>query len=115
MTVNYTDWQKNDFINFLLVHVANSDFNINDEEMDLLSSTMAMEEFKTLSKLHKSNSDIENIQIIQDFGEKFCCSQEDKDMIMARVREMVMVDDEFNIHEKTVLNALDMLLGNGVK
>ena len=110
MSNSLLDWSQDDFINFLLLHVAKSDFVLSEEEMDLIKSRMPDSKFKELSKLHKHNSDYQNIQIIQDMAEKYCRTSENKDEIMSRVKEMVMADDEFNIHEKTMMNALNMLL-----
>lgn len=110
MSDSLLDWSKDNFINFLLLHVAKSDFELSEEEIDIIKSRMSDSEFKEISKLHKNNSDYQNIQIIQNMAEKFCRTSESKNEIMSKVTDMVMADDVFNIHEKTMINALNMLL-----
>lgn len=110
MSVNYSEWSKEDFVNFLLLHVAKSDFHLSEDELDMLNSHMNDSDIKIYTKLHKSNSDIENIQLIQNLGEKFCSTSEEKEEIMNKVQQMTMADDILNVHEKTVVNALNLLL-----
>jgi len=112
MSVDVENWSYDDFIAFVLLHVAKSDFSVSMEENEMLENLISNQRLKELMKLHKLNSDYDNIQIIIKLGGIYCPTDAEKQVVMAKVMEMIMADGEFNFYEKNAQRSLELLLSN---
>lgn len=110
MSLNYENWTYEDYVAFVLLHVAKADFNISIEESNILDECISSDRLKELKKIHKNNSDFENVNIIMKLGSKYCSEKTEKEKLMERVMELIMADDEYNIYEKNMKRSLEILL-----
>lgn len=111
MNKNHENWTFDEYMSFILYHAAMADFNFADEEKAALLKIVNSDKLNEIRNIHKNNSDFENIQIILFFKEKFCKDDPDKILeVEAAIRNMFDSDGEYNLLERNMKRALDMLL-----
>lgn len=104
------NWTYEDFIGFVLLHVAKADFDISVEENRMLEEAIPLQRLRELKRLHHFNSDFDNVQLIMKLGQKYCSKPEEKEQLMKQVMEIIMADNEYNLYEKNVKRSLEILL-----
>lgn len=88
-----------------------ADFNFADAEKAILLKIVNSDKLNKIRNIHKNNSDYENIQIILYFKDKFCKDNPDKIIeVEEALKNMFDSDGEYNLLEKNMKRALDMLL-----
>jgi hypothetical protein len=109
MDTNYQNWEYQDFIDFIIYHASMADFKFSDDEKELLLKYMDQQKLNQIRHLHKSNSDFQNIQIILHFKDIYCKNADDTDKVKATIKEVFDSDGDYNMHEKTMKAAFDLL------
>jgi hypothetical protein len=70
---------------------------------------MDQQKLNQIRHFHKSNSDFQNIQLILHFKDLFCKNAEDIDKVKDTIKEVFDSDGDYNMYEKTMKNAFDLL------
>ena len=103
------NWEYDDFLHFLLIHAALSDFEISDDEKDLIIKTATEDKYHELLEFYHKNSDFENMIIIHEFKERFLNSPEKIEEVFQKVDDLFYADGEFSINEKNLNITLKMI------
>lgn len=113
--ISSENWNYDEFIHYLMIHAALSDFKLAPEEITLLEQYIPKVRLAEFLKLYKHNSDYENIQLLMYYAQIYSTSVQEKDEIIAKIMDVFNSDDEFNIHEKTAMKGIEMILNTGIK
>ena len=108
----YAEWTFDEFVSFMMIHVAMADFEIAEEERDIILKSIPMERYVEMKNFHQKNSDYQNIQIIMSLKDKYCDTEENKKRLFDKLDEIFYSDGVFNINEKTMRSAMHLLLEN---
>jgi len=109
---DYTNWNHDEFLTFVLIHAALADFEIQDEEHDIISIIVPEKRFKGLLKFHKGNKDFENINIILKLKDKFCSTEEEKQKVCDEIKTVFDSDGDYNLYERNMDMALNLILAS---
>jgi len=110
MNDSYKNWNFDDFLSFILFHAAMADFNFAEAEKELMLKHVSQEKLTEIRNFHKHNSDYENIQVIMYCKEKFCADSNATDKIEAAIKTMFDSDGDFNLLERNMYRAIDLIL-----
>ena len=110
MTENYQTWTHDEYMTFVLIHAAFADYQLQNEENELIEQILPSIRYKNLHQFHRKNKDIENINIIMNLKEKFCNTEELKAELINKIRSVFYSDGKFNIYEKNMDRAFNLIL-----
>lgn len=104
------DWKYIDFKAYILIHAANADFNIQQEELDLLLKKLGHAEVEKVQKAYKNHKDLEKSELIYNLSHKFCPELKQKEMLMEEIVEVLRSDNVFSSTEKAFVTAVRKLI-----
>ncbi|KAA3600891.1 MAG: hypothetical protein DWQ06_08700 [Calditrichaeota bacterium] len=108
LTPNELDYK--DFKAFLFLYAARADFNVSEEENDILVEIVSEKRLKELKKLSDSMSDYEVIQLIMELKDKYLMTDATKDRLLEEIMDLFKSDDDFSINERNIFRALKRIL-----
>lgn len=106
----YLNWDFEQFITFIMYHAAMADFNLAQEEKELILKRVCIDDFNEICHLHKHNSDYENLQVILYYKDKFLKDKEHQDRVYEAMNKIFNADGEFSMYEKNMMRAFNLLL-----
>jgi len=109
MDANYNKWSYDEFIAFVMLYAANADYEIVEDEKELIIGKVGEKEYKELLKYSNNNHDTENINIILDLKKKHIKTEEDLAELFDQINEVINADGVVNLYEKNMNNALHFL------
>ncbi len=110
MPINTDELEYMDFKAFLFLYAAKADFNVSEEETDILVDIVSEKRLRELKKLSDSMSDYEEIQLIMELKEKYLMTDATKDRLLEEIMELFKSDDDFSINERNIFRALKRIL-----
>ncbi|NVN93830.1 MAG: hypothetical protein HXX18_00965 [Bacteroidetes bacterium] len=109
---NKSNWNYQEFKIYLLLYACYADFELKEEERQLILTNTSNEEYNHIHKVFKNDSDFEKIESIQSFRERFFSTQKDVDMLLKDISVILNIDDDFNLLEKNFFRMLCKILQN---
>ncbi len=100
MKNNYEYWTYQDFLAYVLIYAAASDFNISAEEKEYIQKRVEKDEFEKILKCFKKHSEFERIEAVKILGKKFSKDIGSKSEIRKELVKLFYVDDDYSILEK---------------
>jgi len=114
MGTNYKEWNYDEFIAFVMLYAANADYEIVEDEKELIIGKVGEQEYKQLLKFASGNHDTENINIILELKKKYITTKEDLADLFDQINEVINADGVVNLYEKNMNNALHFLFDHDV-
>lgn len=112
MAVDTSSWEYKDYLAFLMVYAANADFSINEKEKAYIKKRVGKDEFDRMVQFYKDLHDMECINLLIEFKEKYCHSEEDLDTILKDFNKVLLEDHEIDAEEEAVYVGIRHLLRN---
>jgi len=112
MNEEKANWSFYEFRVYLLLYVANADFELKEVEKERILADSNGKQYLRISKEFEEDSDYERIQTIQSFREQFFPTEEDIDRLIREIGKLLIADDEFNLYEKNFFRMLQKILRN---
>ena len=109
MNEDYKNWNEDEYLTFVLIHAAFADYEIQNEENDIISKILPEDRFKKLITFHKSNKDIDNINIIMSLTDRYCPTSESKKEIHGKIKSLFHADGKYNFYEKNMDRIFDLI------
>ena len=110
MNEQYANWNKDYFIAFLMIHLANADLKVSQEEMIMIMDSVSEDTYRKVKKVWDNCNDFTCLQIIRNLREKFFPGQEGKEELINGMIDFVKADDEVSTNEKILIAAMNKLL-----
>ena len=104
------NWLFDDYFAFLLVYAAEADFVIREEERDAIVKKVGQERFFQLLAYFKDLKDVDRIDIVYEFKDKFCTTPDDGKKTIAEVENILRTDHHLSAVEQELLLSLKKIL-----
>lgn len=108
--VDTNNWTFDDYFAFLLVYAAEADFVIREEERQHIIQKVGEQRFIEFLAHFKDLKDIDRINLIYEFKDKYCTTQEDADRAMQEVEAVLREDEHLNAAEEEILLSIKRIL-----
>ena len=100
MKKNYENWTYQDFLTYVLIYAAASDFIISEEEKEYIQKRVEKDEFEKILKCFDKHSEYERIEVVKILGKKFSKDIGSKSEIRKELIKLFYADDDYSILEK---------------
>jgi len=104
------NWTKNEFIAYILLYAANSDFTESNEERNVIISKVDMNEFQKIHEEFDNDNDYQSIQKIIHGLEAHNYSKEEISELLIDLKMMFFADGEFDTQEQNMFLLLKKIL-----
>ena len=104
------DWQKEDFLAFLVLHIGNADLNLSTEELLVIDKIVTKERFTKINWIWSKSNDFQCITIIRAMQKKFFPGEEGKKELVNEMKTIALSDQKFSNNEEIMIRALRKLL-----
>jgi hypothetical protein len=103
MTSQTENWTYAEFRAFCMLYAANADGEITVDEKNLIQLSLAsVEEYTRIKSIFMACDDMEALNIILSYREKYCSTQADKDRVLADMLKVFHADASFEQIERGV-------------
>lgn len=106
------NWTYNQFLAFLLIHLAAADYKFSQDEINFIKSLTGDVSFDEIRELLDKSSDYEIIQTIMSYKDEFYPGEEDKAKIVEDMKGLFLSDSKFSLNEQNLFRALKELLNS---
>lgn len=103
-------WTKNELIAYTLLYAANSNFEEDNKERNLIIEKVDMQTFQKIHDEFDADNDYQSIQKIQSGLQQHNFTKDDVDKLLAEIKTMFFADGEFDIMERIAFRSLNKLL-----
>ncbi len=103
------NWTYEEFLAFLLMYAAYSDYKIVEEELEAIDIAVGKEHEQRAKKIMDKLNDAERIDLILSFEQKYFPNKEDQEKLFGDMRRIFLADGDFHALEKTTLMYLKKL------
>ena len=110
MELDTSHWTKEEFLAFLLLYIANSDTEIQEEEKEYIAKKINAKQLEEMMHITASCSDKECIDLIADLRSKFYPGVRGKNQLIQEMKDLTMADGVLNQIEKFTINTLERLI-----
>ena len=104
------DWDKEQFLAFVLLYAAFADLKITEEEEDFISNKIGVDEYEDVKNTFMAHSDMERAQMIAAYSEEEDFDREYAQMIKNELEDLFLSDGEYTQWEKSIGRALVRLM-----
>lgn len=108
--VDTSQWTFEDFHTFLLVYAAEADFVIREEERQFIIDKIGEPRFLKFLALFKEMKDIDRIEVVYQFRDQYCKTEEDSNKTLQELKEMLQSGDGINPMEEEILISIKRIL-----
>ena len=110
MKTTYNTWTKEDFLTYLLLYAANSDFVISDEEKQFILNRVSEEEYHKIHRVFNKHSEADRSETISLLGNRFCNGEDDKCEIRKDIVKLFFADEDYSLLERNFFIAVKKIL-----
>ncbi len=110
MQLEDNSWSYNEFLAFLLVYGAQVSSSLSEEELEFIRERTNIENIGKIKVKVDSVSDVEGIEIIDHYREKFLNTQENKDKVKRDLEGLLNTDGKHSQLEKVAVHILEKLI-----
>ena len=112
MKENKSNWNSHEFMVYLLLYAANADFELSEEEKQIILLKATKTEYQHIHKIFEKNTDFERLEIILSFREQFFPTEKGAEKIIKEVFALLNTDKELNLNEKNFFRIFKKILKN---
>jgi len=110
MTDFKTNWTREEFKAYLMMHCANADYVETEDEKELILSKISRDTYKHIHKEFNLDNDYTRLQKIILAAERFDYTQEKADVLLQRMKKLFLEDHDMSIIEDNMFRGLKRLL-----
>lgn len=101
---------KEEFIAFLMLHIANADLKVSNDELFLILNQVDEESYRKIEMVHSKLSDSECIRLIQNQKEKHFPGADGREFLIGELTKLALADDKFSVYEQNLIRSLKRLI-----
>ncbi len=105
-----TDWTELELKAYILLYCANANYTESEEERDLIISKVGRKKFSEIHKEIEKDNDYQSIQKILSTIDRFNYSDEQKEELLAEIKELFFSDGDFDLLEQNLYMNLRHIL-----
>jgi len=103
------DWTRDELVAYILLFAANSDFEEDNKERNVIISKVDMNTFQDIHDEFNSDNDYQGIQKIMTSLRQHNYDKDDIELLLADIKTLFYADGIFNINERNLLKSLERL------
>ncbi len=104
------DFSKKELEAFILLYVANSDLNIDAEEMSFIKSLLEEDKLQKVKRTFDGCNDNKCLEIILSHKDEFFSTPEEKQQLIDEIQQLIQSDDRVSDMEQAAMLGLRRLL-----
>jgi hypothetical protein len=104
------NYSYNEFLAFLLIYVAHVDMEFAEEEKEMIKKSVGEPTYEKMLKAFDAASDYQAYQTILNYKGLYYPTQDRKDELIDKMRDLFFADADFNIMEKELLHFLEKMM-----
>lgn len=105
-----SNWSYNEFLALIFIHVSISDFEITEDEQDMINKKISYDDFSKVKKLYKKLNEIEKVELIDVLGHKFCSTQDQRQLVFEDISDIIHANGHKSAVEEAVFLHVKRLL-----
>ena len=109
-TKNHPRWSEEEFLGFLLIYAAYADMEFSVKERDIIKNNLSENDLQELEKEFQEMNDIEILQTIESYREKYFSSDAEKEQLFSILSSFFTIDGDYNVMEKNLMRMLHKIL-----
>ena len=109
MTEDFNNWNKNEFLGFILIEASFADKLILENEKGIITKIVSIERYYQLLEFYRNNAKEENKKIIFALKDKFYKTKNEIWELREKIRDIFMSDGQFSWVERDLEKAFDDL------
>ena len=110
MSEFYDTWDKEDFKAFIMIHLANADLSVSQDEMYMIMENVSSDRYKKIKLAWDKSNDYTCLKIIKSLKDKFYPGEEGKEELIESMLRFARVDKIISMNEKILISAMNKLL-----
>ena len=110
MSINNSNWTYNEFLAFLLVYAAEMNYPLSINELEFIRATTKIEDIEKIKSTVDSVSDVEAIDIVEDYRKKYLNSSEQEERAKADLENLLKTPGIHSQLEKAGVHILEKIL-----
>jgi hypothetical protein len=103
-------FSKNEFIAYLLLYAAETDFKILNAERKFIIAHTSNKEYSHVYTMFKRDSDLEKIEKIQSYRNQYFASKQEAEELMKEALALLKTDEEYSLYEQNFNRILSKIL-----
>lgn len=103
-------WSYNDFMAFLLMYAASADFQLADEEKEMLFSKVDLKDYRHVHRLFERQNDYQRLETIRSFRGRYYKNEADREKLLKELKDMFLADNRYDSVEKGFFMGLRRIL-----
>lgn len=103
-------WSYNEFLAFLLIYIAHVDMEFAEEEKAMIKQKFGEETYDKMLAEFVSMSDYKAYETILSYKGAYYPTNEQKQEILEKMKNLFQADDDLNIMEKELLHFLERMM-----
>ena len=104
------EWDKEQFLAYVLLYAANADLEMSQEEEDYIQEQVGEKEYEEVKEIFLKDTEKERAYKIIDYSQGEDFDQEYAQMIKNDLEELFLADGEYTHWEKAIGRALTRLM-----
>lgn len=109
-TTNHTNWTYNEFLAFLLVYAAEMNYSLTKQELDFIKERTQINDIEKIKATVGSVSDVDAIDIIEDYRKKYLDSVEKKEQTKSDLENLLKTAGTHSQLEKAAVHILERII-----
>lgn len=109
-TIDSTNWNYNEFLAFLMVYGAEMNQQLTPGELDFIKTRTGIHDIAKIKEKVNSMSDIEGIELIDNYKCKYLSTDESKSKVKSDLEELLKTPGNHTQFEKVVVHLMERLL-----
>jgi len=110
MELQTTNFTYNQFLVFLLLYAASSDYKFTKEEKEFIKLRTGVDDLSDMEEMINNFSDYDIIQTIMGYKDKYFKTDEEKERIFKEMKNLFLSDKKFSLNEENIFRALNQLI-----
>lgn len=100
--IKRSDWSFEDYFAFFLVYAAEADLVVRPDERNLIVQKVGEERFKQFLSYYIELKDVDRINLVYEFKDRYCKTEEDSEKALASFKEVLTEDKEMSAQEQEI-------------
>jgi hypothetical protein len=111
MSEDFNNWNKDEFLAFVLIKAAFADRLIQEDEKKIITDILPIDRFYQLLEFYRKNMESENDNVYKRLIGKFYKTEKDNNELRYKIRSLFLSDGQFSWVEKDFEEAFEKLFG----
>lgn len=110
MQIDDSNWTYGEFLAFLMIFGAEMNYPLTPEELEFIKQRTGIADVAKIKQKVDSISDVEGLEVIEDYRERYLNTPADEDKVKRDLEEMLKTGGLHSQLEKVAVHLIEKLL-----